>query len=291
MAVVSVGFFDGVHLGHRKVLDKALSLDAGATVVTFWPHPRAVLGQDARNLSLLSSSEGKAQLLRSAGIKNIHVIDFSREFASRSARDFVQTELIDALGCTTLVLGYDNRLGSDGLSTPEVAALCREMGLQVEIVPPYMFEGEPVSSTRIRRALADGDVAAAGAMLGYDYAVSGVVVPGNQIGRTIGFPTANLAPTFPLQAIPDGGVYVSDVCVGGRHYRGMTNIGTRPTIYEGNAGSARVIETHILDFCEDIYALEMTVSFRARLRSECKFGSLEELKGQLEKDREMVRAF
>lgn len=279
--VVTVGFFDGVHLGHRKVLDRALQIDGNATVVTFWPHPRAVLGQDARNLSLLSSMEERTQLLRAAGIRNIKIVDFTREFAGCSARDFVRETLIGELGCTTLVLGYDNRLGGDALTTQQVASLGHELGLQVEIVPPYIYKGEPVSSTRIRRALSEGDVQEAAVMLGRPYSISGIVVPGNQIGRTIGFPTANLAPTFPLQVIPEGGVYATEVTVGGRTLRGMTNIGTRPTIDKGNA---RVIETHILDFDEDIYALEMSVSFLSRIRDERKFASLEELKRQLQRD-------
>lgn len=280
--VVTVGFFDGVHLGHRKVLNQALQMDQNATVVTFWPHPRAVLGQDARNLSLLSSPEEKAQLLRDAGVRNIKIIDFSREFASRSARDFVQQTLVGELGCTTLVLGYDNRLGSDALTTEQVATLCRDMGLEVVIVDPYIHKGEPVSSTRVRKALAAGDVCGAAQMLGRAYSITGVVVPGNQLGRTIGFPTANVAPLFPLKAIPAGGVYVTDVRLGDRHFRGMTNIGTRPTV---DSGDRLVIETNIFDFDEDIYALEVELSFTARIRDERKFASLDALRHQLELDR------
>lgn len=280
--VVTVGFFDGVHMGHRRVLRALLERGERAAAVTFWPHPRAVLQQDARDLKLLSSFEEKLSEIRAAGVRDVRCLDFTREFASATAEQFIKDCLIDQMGCDCLVLGYDNRLGSDGLSTGEVADLCRRMGLEVVVVPPYVIDDVCVSSTVIRRALGDGDVALAARMLGQRYGIKGIVVPGNRLGRTIGFPTANIDPSFPLKAVPKNGVYATEVTVNGKQYRGMTNIGVRPTLGESGA---RLIETNIFDFDEDIYGLEIELRFIARVRDEKKFASLEELGRQLKIDR------
>ena len=280
--VITVGFFDGVHMGHRRVLRALLERGERAAAVTFWPHPRAVLQQDARDLKLLSSYEEKLSEIRSAGVRDVRCIDFTREFASATAEQFIKECLIDKMGCDCLVLGYDNRLGSDGLSTGEVADLCRRMGLEVVVVPPYEVDDVCVSSTCIRRALTDGDVALSARMLGQRYRIKGIVVPGNRLGRTIGFPTANIDLSFPLKVIPKNGVYATEVSVNGKQYRGMTNIGVRPTL---GSGGTRLIETNIFDFDEDIYGLEIELGFIARVRDEKRFDSLEELGKQLRIDR------
>lgn len=279
---VTIGFFDGVHIGHRRVLNALLSKGGEALAVTFWPHPRAVLQQDARELSLLSSIDEKLSMIRGCGVEDIRLLDFTKDFAGMTAETFIKDILIERYGCTCLVLGYDNRLGSDGLSTAEVAALGRSLGLDVDIVPPCSAGGITVSSTRIRQALKEGDTALASAMLGKDYSISGIVVPGNRIGRTIGFPTANLALSFPLKAVPANGVYAVRVTVSGRQYRGMTNIGVRPTVTDS---CQIVIETNIFGFDEDIYGLEIELAFAARIRGERKFSSVTQLQGQLEEDR------
>lgn len=280
--VVTVGFFDGVHMGHRRVLQTLCSKGEEAAVVTFWPHPRVVLQNDARGFSLLTSIEEKTALIRECGLEDIRCMEFTRELAALPAEVFVGEYLIKQMGCTRLVLGYDNRLGSDAMRTEEIAVMGEKMGLRVEIVPPYMYDGFSVSSTRIRNCLADGDVSAAASMLGYRYKLSGMVVPGNGLGRTIGFPTANLAPSFPLKIIPANGVYATEVIVGGRTYRGMTNIGVRPTLGEN---LQCLIETNIFDFDEDIYGMEIQVCFIAKIRSEQRFPSLDELRRQLTTDR------
>lgn len=278
---VTIGFFDGVHIGHRRVLNTVLSKGGESLAITFWPHPRAVLQQDARGLCMLSSLDEKIAAIKAMGIDEVLCLDFTKDFASMSAESFIKRELVERYHCTDLVLGYDNRLGSDGLSTFQVADLARECGMNVEIVPPCELQGVQVSSTKIRQALSEGEVALAARMLGEWYSISGPVIPGNQIGRKIGFPTANIAPSFPLKAIPADGVYATRIKIGNRVFGGMTNIGVRPTVTDV---PQRVIETHIFDFHEDIYGLEISVTFIDRVRGEVKFSSLEELTSQLRKD-------
>ncbi len=279
---VTIGFFDGVHIGHRRVLNTLLSKGGEAVAITFWPHPRAVLQQDARDLSLLSSIDEKLSMIRGCGVEDIRMLDFTKDFAGMTAETFIKDLLMERYGCTDLVLGYDNRLGSDGLSTAQVAALGRSLGLVVDIAEPCSVHGITVSSTRIRQALKEGDIALASAMLGQDYGIRGIVVSGNRIGRTLGFPTANLALSFPLKAVPANGVYAVRVKVSGRQYRGMTNIGVRPTVTDSRQV---VIETNIFGFDEDIYGLEMELDFAARIRGERKFSSVTGLQSQLEEDK------
>ena len=323
--IATTGFFDGVHVGHRLVIERLVSLarERGdeSLVVTFWPHPRAVLQDGARELRLLNSLEEKKQLLRGLGVDRIEVLDFTRSFAALSAEQYLREILRDRFGVTTLLMGYDNRLGSDRLTfnklLPKASALDMELieleplgqGEHPETVdkvapsqsklwapPSYMAEGghrfpdvhpdlTPVSSTKIRKALEEGDIASASEMLGYGYSLKGVVVAGNRLGRTIGFPTANMKLYEPLKLVPGRGVYVVEAEVLGRKYRGMTNIGLRPTV----GGSFTTIETHILDFDEDIYGLPLRITFLRRLRDEVHFPSLEALKDQLEKDRDCCR--
>lgn len=283
--VVTAGFFDGVHIGHRRVLDVLLRTGEAAAVVTFWPHPRVVLQQDAHALNLLDTLAEKETGLRSAGIDDIRLVEFTREFAALSAESFIKQYLIGTLGCTHLVLGPDNRFGSDALDTAAIASLASSMGLKTSVVEPVIVDGAPVSSTRIRTALTEGDIEAANRMLGYSYGLSGIVVPGNRLGRTIGFPTANVKPSFPLKAVPANGVYAARVTVDGSVYTGMTNIGVRPTV---DNGGERVIETNIFDFDEDIYGKEIRVEFVSKVRNEQCFPSIQKLAGQLVRDKEII---
>ncbi|MDT3365898.1 MAG: riboflavin biosynthesis protein RibF [Bacteroidota bacterium] len=274
MAVVTTGFFDGVHLGHRHVLETLVSSarERGeeALVVTFWPHPRAVLQQDARDFRLLTSLEEKKALLLGCGVDRVEVIPFTRAFAAMTAAEYL--DLLREKYCATLVvMGYDNRIGSDHKTAAELPG----------VVVVDEVGNDSLSSTKIRRALEDGDVTGAAAMLGRPYALQGVVVAGNRLGRTIGFPTANMQLYEPLKLVPGNGVYAVEVDVLGQKYRGMTNIGTRPTV----GGTSRTIETHILDFDQDIYGLPLEIRFLRRIRSEIHFPSLDALRVQLEKDR------
>ena len=292
MVVAATGFFDGVHLGHRVILDKVCSVarEKGqkSAVVTFWPHPRSVLQQDADRLRLLTSLEEKKSLLRYSGIEKVIVLPFDRKFSSLSAKDFIRKYLVDGAGVSTLVLGYDHRLGHDTFeNVSALADAVSECGIEPVVCGRYVTpEGIAVSSTAIRKALENCEVEMAGRMLDYNYSLSGVVVAGNRIGRTIGFPTANMELYDPLKVVPGNGVYQVDVLVQGGRYKGVCNIGVRPTVGQGGA---RVIETHILDFNEDIYGLDISISFLRHIRSERKFGSLEELKLRLQEDVMTVR--
>lgn len=289
--VVATGFFDGVHLGHRFIL-RALVEEAAARgdesmVVTFWPHPRNVLQDDARNLRLLTSMEEKKALLKSIGVDHIEVLPFSKAFSRLTAEEYLKEYVIGKFGGNAILLGYDNRLGSD-LCTPEqTAALAEKLGLDVIRPESYTAEGGiVVSSTKIRNAVASGDIVLANSMLGYDYQLFGVVVSGNRLGHTIGFPTANMQLYEPLKLVPGNGVYLVKVETLGNVYDGMCNIGVRPTIGSGNTVT---IETNIFDFDEDIYGLDIRVSFVCKIRDEVKFNDLSLLAAQLEKDREHCR--
>lgn len=283
MAVVSTGFFDGVHLGHRQVLQTLVSSarERGeeAIVVTFAQHPRAVLQQDARTLRLLNSPQEKEALLRALGADRVVALPFDRAFARMTASEYIREVLVGRFGATALVLGYDNRLGSDKLGPDGVGALARSLGLDVIVVPPQTgpVAGNFVSSTKIREALEQGRVEDAEGMLGYAYMLRGVVVGGKQLGRTIGFPTANLRLYDPLKLVPARGVYLTEVEVLDGHYWGMTNVGD-------------IIETHIFDFDEDIYGLDLEIRFRRHLREMRNFESLDALKAQLAADEEACRA-
>ena len=291
VAVVTTGFFDGVHLGHRHVLETVVSSarERGeeAVVVTFWPHPRAVLQQDARDFRLLSSLEEKKELLTACGIDRIEVIPFTRDFAAMTASEYLRL-LHDRYGASLVVMGYDNRIGSDGKTAMEIGTQGVPNPTSLRAVGPLPFTWPraatgsedpcvPISSTQIRKALTEGNVERAAAMLGYRYGLYGVVVAGNRLGRTIGFPTANMQLYEPLKLVPADGVYAVDVEVQGKTCRGMCNIGLRPTV----EGKARTIETHILDFDEDIYGLPLRLSFVRRIRDERKFPSLDALREQL----------
>ncbi len=305
MAVVTTGFFDGVHLGHRHVLETVVSAarERGeeAVVVTFWPHPRTVLQQDARDFRLLSSMEEKKELLHACGIDRVEVLPFDRSFAAMTAADYLSL-LRDRFGATLVVMGYDNRIGSDmktaleleGYGVPNPSSLPTPLRSVGPLPNPYPSnssdptchserseESPVISSTQIRKALGEGRVEDANAMLGYRYGLYGVVVSGNQMGRTIGFPTANMQLYEPLKLVPANGVYAVEVEVHGRTLKGMCNIGLRPTV----GGTTRTIETHILDFSEDIYGLPLRIRFLRRIRDERKFPSLDALKSQLHQDR------
>lgn len=287
VAVATTGFFDGVHIGHRLVLQSVVSSarerGGEAIVFTFWPHPRTVLQQDARELRLLTSLEEKRSMLLSFGVDRVEVLPFSRDFAAMTAHEYISM-LRDRFGVDHLVMGYDNRIGCDGLTFSSISV----PGVSIESVDALTAGGTPpaVSSTVIRNLLSEGKVEEANGMLGYDYRLEGVVVAGNRMGRTIGFPTANMQLYEPLKLIPGNGVYAVEVEVVGGKFRGMCNIGTRPTV----GGNVRTIETNIFDFNEDIYGLPIVLHMKKRLRSEVRFPSLEALKLQLEKDREEAKA-
>ena len=289
--VVATGFFDGVHVGHRLVIKQLVEAAAvrgdESMVVTFWPHPRNVLQKEARSLRLLTTLAEKKQMLHSLGVDHVEVLPFTKDFSAMTMKEYLQM-LMEKYGTRTILLGYDNRVGSDAAGADEVAATALELGLEVvraEMVPSE--KGYAVSSTKIRERLEEGDVEGASAMLGYNHSLHGVVVAGNRLGRTIGFPTANMQLYEPLKLVPGNGVYFVKVHTLEKDYLGMCNIGCRPTVGTGNA---RTIETHIFDFDEDIYGLDLEVTFISRIREEIRFASLDELRVQLEKDRNACRS-
>ena len=294
MIVAATGFFDGVHSGHRMVIDKAVEMaregSGKSLIVTFWPHPRNVLQLDADKLRLLTSLEEKRQRCLALGVDDFVVLPFSREFSNLTASEFLSRYLVGKYGVTHLVLGYDHHLGSDDVRDVEQRdRIVRQCGIvPVPVSDSVSATGRAVSSTMIRSILAGGDVVLGGSLLGYRYALDGVVVAGNKIGRTLGFPTANLSLYEPLKLIPAGGVYVVKVSVLGRSFLGICNIGTRPTLADGRG---QIVETHILDFDEEIYGLDLRIEFICRLRDEQKFDSLDDLKKQLRKDVASARKF
>ena len=289
--VVATGFFDGVHLGHRFILsalvDEAAARGDESMVVTFWPHPRNVLQDDAMNLRLLTSMEEKKALLKSIGVDHVEVLPFSKAFSRLTAEEYLKEYVIGKFGGNAILLGYDNRLGSDLCTPDQTAELAEKLGLDVIRPESYTSEsGIVVSSTKIRNAVSSGDIVLANSMLGYDYQLFGVVVSGNRLGHTIGFPTANMQLYEPLKLVPGNGVYLVKVETLGNVHDGMCNIGVRPTIGSGNTIT---IETNIFDFDEDIYGLDIRVSFVCKIRNEVKFNDLSLLAAQLEKDKEHCR--
>ena len=294
--VVATGFFDGVHLGHRIVIEAlvraARERGTQSVVVTFWPHPRNVLQNDARGLRLLSSPAEKEALLRSLGVDRVEVVPFTRAFSRLTTEEYLKELVMGRFGADAIVLGPDNRIGYQSGTTDEIAATARGMGLEVIRTTPCILDGVTVSSTKIRAALGAGDVALARAMLGYAYPLGGIVVEGDRIGRTLGFPTANMQPSDPLKLVPANGVYLCRVHTLGRDFHGMTNIGTRPTVTGVTAGEAlsakvRTVETHIFGFDEEIYGLDIRIEFLQRIRAEQRFASLSDLQRQLGADRDL----
>ena len=284
--VVTTGFFDGVHLGHRFVIERLVGEAARrgceSLVLTFWPHPRTVLQDGARGLHLLSSLDDKKQMLRSLGVSDVQVLEFSREFSGLTAQEFLRSYVKERYGGDVILLGYDQRLGCDQPSAEGLGAMALAAGLEPVIVDKCPLG---VSSTLIRQALSKGDVVSANRMLGYEYSLKGVVVAGNRMGRTIGFPTANLKLYDPLKMVPANGVYEVEVDTIGERFSGMCNIGFRPTV--GN-NSIPTIETNIFDFDQDIYGLDLKVTFIRKIRDEVKFPSLEALAVQLTRDKELI---
>ena len=285
--VVATGFFDGVHTGHRHVIKQLVAAAAArgdeSMVVTFWPHPRNVLQKEARTLRLLTTLAEKKQMLLDLGVDKVEVLDFTKDFSKMTTQEYLLM-LKDKFGAKTVLIGYDNRMGSDAKDADQVVETASQVGLEAirtEMIPSE--HGYAVSSTKIRQKLEEGDVQAASAMLGYEYSLLGVVVAGNRIGRTIGFPTANMQLYEPLKLVPGNGVYFVRVHTLGQDWYGMCNVGCRPTVGLGNN---RTIETHIFGFDEDIYGLDIKVTFLEKIRDEVHFASLDDLKTQLDHDRQ-----
>lgn len=285
--VLTQGTFDGVHIGHQKILARIreLALESGGEVglMTFHPHPRKVLFPDQTDLQLLTTLREKMALMKANGVQHLLVQPFSFVFARMTYEEFVRDILAGKLHVKTLVIGYDHQFGRDRKgSFKELKEMAPACGFRVEEIPEQDIDDVAVSSTRIRKFLFAGEVRQAAGLLGYEYTLTGTVVKGKQLGRTLGFPTANILPEESDKLIPGNGVYAVMVQYKGIFYKGVMNIGNRPTFDNG----PRSIEVNIFDFNHEIYGEEITLHFVEFLRPELKFNSKEELIDQMNLDKQ-----
>lgn len=287
--VATIGFFDGVHRGHRFLIEQVKELAAerklSSTLITFPVHPRKAMQADYQP-KLLSTPEEKEELLLQAGVDRCLILPFTYELSRLSACEFMRDVLQKQLNVRVLVIGYDHRFGhnrSEGFE--DYCRYGEEIGMEVVKARAYVTNGVSISSSVIRAFLSEGEIHLANKCLGYRYFLEGTIVDGYKVGRTIGFPTANLSVSNPDKLIPANGVYAVKVYLEGHEYKGMLNIGHRPTL---DNGAQRSIEVHILHFSSDIYQKTMRIEFVDRVRDEKKFRRVEELVAQLGRDAELV---
>jgi riboflavin kinase/FMN adenylyltransferase len=286
--VVTIGTFDGVHMGHQRVIERLKNIaqkQGGESVIfTFDPHPRLVTTPDEANLRLLTTLNEKKELFRTAGIDHLIIYPFTKAFSELRYSEFVKTILIDKIRTHCLVVGYDHRFGRNREGSFEYLKECaKEYQFIIEKQDPLIVDGSHVSSTRIRSALEEGQVEKANNLLGYRYTLHGTVIKGTRLGRKIGFPTANIEASCKHKLIPGYGVYAVEVVTEGVKYKGMLNIGTRPTF--NNNADKRSIEVHIFDFSQNLYHKQITLIFTGKIRDEQKFSGIDELAQQLKKDK------
>jgi len=287
--VVTLGIFDGVHRGHRVLLDRLVAraeeVKAESVVITFSPHPRLVLEQKNIDLSFLTTIEEKMLLLEKANVDHVIIIEFNKQFSKISACDFIKDILVDKIGTKHLIIGYNHHFGRRGEGDFNTIKQCSESNaFRVEQVQGFHTEEGAISSSSIREALLNGRLDEANRWLGYSYSVGGTIIEGRKIGRSIGFPTANINPDNQYKLIPGNGVYAVEVHLDDKVYMGMLSIGSNPTV---NADiRIRSIEVHILNYDTDIYGRKISVTFRKRLRDEKKFDNIELLTQQMELDKQ-----
>ncbi|MDD2195574.1 MAG: bifunctional riboflavin kinase/FAD synthetase [Bacteroidales bacterium] len=284
---VTIGFFDGLHIGHKRVLDivkqNAKKDNAQSLVITFWPHPRIALNNDSEELRLLSSLDEKISLFEAMGLDSLLIINFTKEFAKENAYTFLQNTLVEKIKASTIVMGYNHAFGYRGEGNFNLVQKHQQnYGYQAIKVDPIEINGQKVSSTQIRLALTEGNLKLANAMLGRLYCINGTIEGGKQIGRSIGYPTANIKLLEPLKLIPRNGVYAVWVEYNNQKYPSMLNIGLRPTF---GSNLNITIEAHIIGFKHNIYNEQIRVFFVERIRDEIQFPSLTSLKSQLALDK------
>lgn len=292
--VVTIGTFDGVHLGHKKVIHRlqeiAHQVNGETVIFTFYPHPRLVLGSDNSDLRLINTLEEKKVLLEATGIDHLVIYPFTKEFSKLSYTDFAKNILVDKMGVNCLVVGYDHKFGHNREGQfNDLKQLAQQLNFNVEQETVFNVDAINISSTKIRTAIKQGDIKTANKYLGYRFFIKGDVVNGKKMGRKIGFPTANIDPQESYKLLPQDGVYAVKVDIDDKQYNGMLNIGLRPTV--NNQLDNRSIEVHILNFNEDIYFKNITLRFYERIRNEQYFNSIDELKTQLEKDKQTVKDY
>ena len=289
-SVITIGTFDGVHYGHQQILElmksAAKQVNGETVIITFHPHPRKIIGTNKAPIFLLNTLEEKINLLEKYGIDHLVIIPFTEKFAQQTAEDYISDFLVNTFHPHTIIIGHDHRFGKDRTGDFQLLAdKALEWGYQVKEIPGYMLNNITISSTKIREALLKGDIENAHDLLSYDYYFTGKVVKGNQLGRTIGYPTANIEIIDENKLIPCNGVYsvlVTNEKLKINQQGGMMNIGYRPTV-EGNT---RTIEVNLFDFDQSLYDETLTITLKKYLRSEVKFSGLDELKKQLEKDKQ-----
>jgi riboflavin kinase/FMN adenylyltransferase len=295
-AVVTIGTFDGVHIGHQKIIkrvnESAKASGGESVVLTFFPHPRMVLYPDDHGLVLLNTLEEKKKLMEQYGVQHLIVHPFSQKFSRTSVTEYVRDILVNKIGTKKLVIGYDHHFGRNREGTlKDLQELGGVYNYEVEEIPEQDIHDVAVSSTKIRNSLLEGDVTAASEFLGHDYSLTGIVIKGKEIGRTLGFPTANIYISENYKLVPPKGIYAVTVEMpsvkkdaSSNREIGMLSIGTRPTFDDGEIS----IEVNILNFEKNIYGERITVCFKSRLRDELKFNSADDLIKQMEKDKEQT---
>lgn len=315
-AVVTIGTFDGVHLGHQKIIyklvEKAKTLNGESVILTFFPHPRMILNPGDHQLKMINTMAEKANLLKDLGVDHLIITPFTRDFSNQTAEEYIKEVLIKQIGMKAMVIGYDHRFGKDRSgSLTDLRHFGELYHYEVDEIPEQDIHDLAVSSTRIRKALAIGDVDAAHELMGHPYSLTGKVIRGDQIGRTLGYPTANLFVEESYKLIPSDGIYAVTVEIqesknknqeiqnpfdpiyskllsaNSKLYKGMAYIGHRPTIN----GMSQNIEVNIFDFAEDIYHQTIQMNFLHFIRHDVKFEGLEKLKEQLAKDKESTLEF
>jgi len=288
-AVITIGTFDGVHFGHQQILSlmksAAKQVNGETVIITFHPHPRKIIGANKAPIYLLNTLDEKINLLEKYGIDHLVIIPFTEKFAQQSAEDYIADFLVNTFHPHTIIIGHDHRFGKDRIGDFQLLEdKAIKSGYQVKEIPGYMLNDVTISSTKIREALLNGDIEKAHDLLSYDYYFTGKIVKGNQLGRTIGYPTANIQMMDENKLIPCNGVYsvlVSNENLKINQLGGMMNIGYRPTV----DGNERTIEVNLFNFDQSIYDETLTITLKKYLRSEEKFSGLDKLKIQLEKDK------
>lgn len=282
--------FDGVHLGHKCIIDELKKVGSAhhleTAILTFWPHPRFVFNPN-EDLKLLNTLDEKTLLMDKYGINNLFLKEFDDEFRNLTGEEFVRQILIEKLNVKYLIIGYDHSFGKNKSGNFELLQkLSKELDFEVEQMEAINIHENNISSTKIRNALLAGNILEANEMLGYSYSVSGTVVHGKKLGRTIGYPTANIE-TENLKLLPKKGAYIVEVFLNNQQYKGMLSVGTNPTVN----GEKLTVEVYILDFEGDIYDQKITVKFRGFLHEEIKFEGLEKLIERLDEDKRLTEAF
>ena len=288
-AVVTTGTFDGVHVGHRKIINRlneiARKIDGESVLLTFHPHPRMVLFPDDHGLELITTMDEKIQLLEDAGIDNLIIHPFTKEFSRKTSLEFIREVLVEKIGTSVLVIGYDHHFGRNREGSFEHLKESGPLyGFKVEEISVQDVDDVAVSSTKIRNALHEGDVMTASKYLSYQFQLKGTVVHGDKLGRKIGFPTANIQVDSDTKLIPANGVYGCYVLLGEEKFKGMLNIGMRPTVN----GEERRIEVHVFDLNREFYGESITLILKDRIRDEKKFDSVEQLKERLAIDKNLA---